>query len=71
MAPGVYYIAGGGFTFNSQVFTGTIVTIYNTSGPLSGVPGCNSAFAPSSINGQATVILSAPASGPLEGMLFI
>jgi Putative Flp pilus-assembly TadE/G-like len=71
MAPGVYYIAGGGFTFNSQaVITGTGVTIYNTSGPLSGVPGCNSAFTPFSINGQATVTLSAPTNGPLEGMLF-
>ena len=71
MAPGVYYIAGGGFTFNSQAkITGTGVTIYNTSGPLSGVAGCNSGFAPFSINGQATVTLNAPTSGPLEGMLF-
>jgi len=71
MAPGVYYIAGGGFTFNSQaVINGTGVTIYNTSGPNSGVPGCNSAFAPFSINGQASVTLNAPTSGPLEGMLF-
>jgi Putative Flp pilus-assembly TadE/G-like len=71
MAPGVYYIAGGGFTFSSQaVIAGTGVTIYNTSGPTSGVPGCNSAFAPFNINGQASVTLSAPTSGPLEGMLF-
>jgi hypothetical protein len=71
MAPGVYYIAGGGFTFNSQaVITGSGVTIFNTSGPNSGVPGCNSAFAPFNINGQASVTLNAPTSGPLEGMLF-
>jgi len=71
MAPGVYYIAGGGFTFNSQaVIAGTGVTIFNTSGANSGVPGCNSAFAPFNINGQAAVTLNAPTSGPLEGMLF-
>jgi len=72
MAPGVYYMAGGGFTFNSQaLITGTGVTIFNSSGPNSGVPGCNSGFAPFSINGQATVTLSAPTSGSLEGMLIL
>jgi hypothetical protein len=71
LASGVYYIAGGGFTFNSQaVIAGTGVTIFNSSGSNSGVPGCNSGFAPFSIDGQATVTLSAPTSGALEGMLF-
>ena len=70
MDPGVYVMAGGGFTFNSQAkISGTGVTIYNTSGPASGASGCNSAFSPFSINGQAEVTLDAPTSGSLEGIV--
>ncbi|MBV9746983.1 MAG: hypothetical protein JO099_24745 [Acidobacteriia bacterium] len=70
MAKGVYYIAGGGFKANSQaIVTGTGVTIYNTSGHNSGVSGCNSSFQPFTINAQASVTLSAPTSGSLEGIL--
>jgi hypothetical protein len=72
MASGIYYIAGGGFTANSQaIVTGTGVTIYNTSGANSGVTGCNQAFAPITINGQASVTLSAPTNNAngLEGIL--
>ncbi len=67
---GPYIMAGGGFTFNSQAsISGSGVTIYNTSGPNSGVPGCASAFAPFTISGQANVTLSAPTSGALAGVL--
>ncbi len=70
MAPGVYVIAGGGFGFNSQArVSGSGVTIYNTSGPNSGLSGCGAAFQPFNIDGQAKVTLNAPTSGPLEGIL--
>ncbi len=67
---GVYVMAGGGFIFNSQArISGSGVTIYNTSGANSGVAGCNSAYQPFTMDGQATVSLNAPTSGPLEGIL--
>ena len=67
---GVYIMAGGGFTVNSQaVINGSGVTIYNTSGVNSGVAGCASAFAPFTISGQANVTLSAPTTGSLAGVL--
>jgi hypothetical protein len=67
---GVYIMAGGGFTFNSQAsISGSGVTIYNTSGPNSGVAGCAAAFSPLTISGQANVTLSAPTTGSLAGML--
>ena len=70
MQPGVYVMAGGGFDFNSQAkISGTGVTIYNTTGAASGVPGCNASFSPFSINGQAEVTLSAPTNGSLEGIV--
>jgi hypothetical protein len=71
LAPGVYVIAGGGLVVNSQAkVAGTGVTIYNTSGALSGVGGCNAGFSPFNIDGQANLNLSAPTSGSLAGMLF-
>ena len=69
LAAGVYVMAGGGFTFNSQaIITGSGVTIYNTSGANSGVSGCNSGYQPFNIDGQANVTLNAPTSGALEGI---
>jgi hypothetical protein len=63
-------MAGGGFTVNSQaVINGSGVTIYNTSGLNSGVPGCASAFSPFTISGQGNVTLSAPTTGSLAGVL--
>jgi len=71
MAPGVYVMAGGGFQMGSQgKVDATGVTIYNTSGPNSGVAGCNAAFAPFNLDGQANIHISAPTSGPLEGIAF-
>jgi hypothetical protein len=68
---GTYYIAGGGFSFSgSGTVSGTGVTIFNSSGPNSGVSGCNSAFQPFSVSGSTIVNLSAPTSGALEGILF-
>jgi Putative Flp pilus-assembly TadE/G-like len=70
MNKGVYYIAGGGFSFSgTSSVSGTGVTIFNTSGPNSGVTGCSTAFQPFSISGSAVVSLSAPTSNPLEGIL--
>ncbi len=67
---GIYIMAGGGFTVNSQaVISGSGVTIYNTSGVNSGVSGCASAFSPFTISGQANVTLSAPTGGSLAGIL--
>jgi Putative Flp pilus-assembly TadE/G-like len=69
MASGVYYVAGGGFSISGgSTVSGTGVTIYSTSGPKSGVPGCNTAFGAFSIS-AATATLSAPTSGALEGIL--
>ena len=57
--PGVYIVSGGNFNINANAnISGTGVTIYITNG--SSV----------SMNGTATVNLSAPTSGPYSGMLF-
>lgn len=69
MNPGVYVMAGGGFTFNSQArISGTGVTIYSTSGAASGVSGCNAGFNSFTISGQVNLTLSAPTSGQFEGI---
>ena len=65
LAPGIYYIVGGGLEFTSKVTvtsTGgvTFVLTGDSSHPTSGV----------TINGNANVILSAPTTGPTGGMLF-
>jgi hypothetical protein len=70
MASGIYYIAGGGFSISGgATISGTGITIYTTSGPNSGVPGCNAAFQPFAISGTSNLNLSAPTSGALEAML--
>jgi RHS repeat-associated protein len=70
MSPGVYIMAGGGLTLNSQaVVKGTGVTVYNTS---SAGWGCSSSYSytPVTISGQVTATLSAPVSGAFNGILF-
>ena len=70
MSPGVYIMAGGGLTLNSQaVVKGTGVTVYNTS---SAGWGCSSSYSytPVTISGQVTATLSAPTSGAFNGILF-
>jgi RHS repeat-associated protein len=70
MSPGVYIMAGGGLTLNSQaVVKGTGVTVYNTS---SAGWGCSKSYSytPVTISGQVTATLSAPTSGALDGILF-
>lgn len=70
MSPGLYIMAGGGFTLNSQAaVSGSGVTIYNTS---SSGWGCSSAssYTPVTISGQVTATLSAPTSGNYNGILF-
>ena len=70
MSAGTYIMAGGGLTINSQAMvTGTGVTVYNTSSTGSGCSG-SSSYTPVTISGQATLTLSAPTSGALNGMLF-
>lgn len=59
LAPGVYYVAGGDFDVNGNAtVTGSGVTIY-----LSGASRVT-------INGTASVQLSAPTSGTYSGILF-
>jgi hypothetical protein len=76
MNPGVYVMAGGGFTLQSNaVVTGTGVTIYNTSAAnvaSAGGPSCagSPSFSPMNINGQAIATLTAPTTGSLAGILF-
>jgi hypothetical protein len=70
LSPGVYIMAGGGLTLNSQaVVKGTGVTVYNTS---SAGWGCSSSYnyTPVTISGQVTATLSAPTSGAFDGILF-
>ena len=63
-SPGTYILNGNGLTIsNSAVVTGSGVTFYNTA------TGSNS-IAPINITGAATVNLSAPTSGPLQGVVF-
>lgn len=69
MTPGTYIVAGGGFKITSSaMLQGQGVTVYNTS---SAGWGCSAtyAYAPISIDGQASVNLSAPTSGPLTGIV--
>ena len=59
MQPGIYVVSGGDFKINANAnVTGTGVTIYIKAGTNV------------SINGNATVNLSAPTSGTYAGMLF-
>lgn len=69
-SPGIYILAGGGLTLESQAqVTGTGVTFYNTS---SAGWGCASSYnyTPVTISGQVTATLSAPTSGSFDGILF-
>jgi hypothetical protein len=60
MAPGIYYMNGGGFTFvSSGTLTGHGVMIYHT--PHSPKEGIN-------IGGTGSVTLSPPTSGPYQGI---
>lgn len=59
LSPGVYVVSGGDFKINANAdISGSGVTIYFTAGTSV------------SINGTATVNLSAPTSGTYSGMLF-
>ena len=59
LSPGTYIVSGGDFKINANAnISGTGVTIYFTAGTSV------------SINGTATVNLSAPTSGTYSGMLF-
>lgn len=74
MAAGTYIMAGGGLHFQSQaVIDATAgVTVYNTAANGSNMWGCSStsSYAPISIDGQATLTMKAPVSGPLTGIAF-
>jgi Flp pilus assembly protein TadG len=60
---GTYVLAGGGMGISSNtVMTGTGVTFYNTTG--------SGGYGAITLNGSATVNLSAPTSGTLAGILF-
>jgi len=64
MQPGVYIINGGSFSVNGQAsISGTGVTIVLT--------GSAGNYATATINGGATVTLSAPTSGPTSGLVFL
>ena len=66
--PGVYYIDGDSLTIGSQAtLTGTGVTIILTSSTAATTP---SSIATASINGGATINLTAPTSGTYNGVLF-
>jgi Flp pilus assembly protein TadG len=76
-APGIYYIYGGGITFqnNSGTITNTTtggiggVMFFNTDGHgIAGLPTSN--YAPLLITGQTNVTLNAPTSGTYSGVLF-
>jgi hypothetical protein len=60
---GTYVLAGGGMSISSNtIMAGTGVTFYNTTG--------NGGYGAITLNGSATVNLSAPTSGTLVGILF-
>jgi len=60
---GTYVLAGGGMSISSNtIITGSGVTFYNTTG--------SGGYGAITLNGSATVNLSAPTSGPLTGILF-
>lgn len=61
---GTYYLVGGGLNVSGNAtLTGSGVTFYNTF-------NSTYAFAPFDLTGTSDITLSAPTSGPLEGMLF-
>ena len=63
MNPGVYYIKGGGFSTNSQAnIVATGVTIILT--------GDGTNIGQVDMNGGANIQMSAPTSGPYQGVLF-
>lgn len=63
-SPGTYILAGGGLSVTgNSTLTGTGVTFYDTS-------ATGYSYAPIDLTGNETANLSAPTSGPLEGMLF-
>jgi hypothetical protein len=69
MSPGTYIIAGGGFNITSSaIVEGTGVTVYNTSSAGWGCSGTYG-YTPITINGQASLNLSAPTSGTLAGIV--
>ncbi len=65
-SPGTYALVGGGLNTTGNItLTGSGVTFYNTFNTASGYP-----YAPISLTGNLIMNLSAPTSGPLQGMLF-
>lgn len=69
MSPGTYIMAGGGFNVSSTAnVVGNGLTIYNTSSAAWGCPTSYS-YTPIKVNGQASLSLSAPATGPLAGIV--
>jgi hypothetical protein len=74
MASGTYIMAGGGFRLQSQAIVSATggVTVFNTAANSSNMWGCSStsSYSPVSINGQATLTMSAPTSGSLVGIAF-
>jgi Flp pilus assembly protein TadG len=63
LAPGIYYMDGGGFSFSGQgSLYGAGVMIYNA-------PGNGNADG-ISVTGQGSMVLSAPTSGPYQGITF-
>ncbi|MBF6571252.1 MAG: hypothetical protein IVW54_20505 [Candidatus Binataceae bacterium] len=62
--PGTYVLQGGGLTVHDfATLQGSDVTFYNTQGG-------HYRYRPIALQDQVTVVLSAPTSGPLAGMLF-
>ena len=62
-APGTYILLGGGLTVTgSPTLLGNGVTFYDTTGP--GHP-----YGPIDLTGSSTSVLTAPLSGPLQGIL--
>lgn len=60
---GTYVLAGGGMNISANtVMSGTGVTFYNTTG--------TGGYGAITMNGNSTVNLSAPTTGPLAGILF-
>ncbi len=66
-APGVYTLASGMSISGSANVTGSEVTFYNTT---AGNPSLRRFWGEFTVTGTPNVTLSAPTSGPYEGMLF-
>jgi hypothetical protein len=63
LAPGIYYMDGGGFSFTGQgSLSGSGVMIYNAPG--------NGNSGGISVSGQGSMVLSAPTSGVYKGVTF-